>query len=314
MKKIYFVFLIPFLFCLFSCSNSFSNNATLKRIYVKTEPSKTQYYLGETFDTSGLVIMAVYSNYREKDVTANVTLEGFNSSEKNSYQKITISYTERDITKTTYFYISITESNIPIQYEITYKNVRKWVDSIGSTWIQVIAEISNTGSTPIYISSGSYEVEDTNGAIIQVGSYTSIKPTIIQENEKAYFYDETTMDSPVSEIGNFIPHFTAKKSTSLPPKIAVTDINFINTSLGPKALGRIKNLSDTDITTFIYVAIVLFDSNNKPIGVLSDSLSSDLPIDSTLAFEATNIYLDDIVSKETISSYKAYAYPLSIQF
>lgn len=315
MKRNYYLYLfLPFLLSLFSCSGLIDNKVELEKIYVKKEPTKTKYFLGDVFDPSGLVIMAKYSNYKEKDVTSNVDFKGFDSSKKDSYQRITVTYTDNDITKTTYFYISISELDIPIKYEITYKNVKKWIDSIGITWIQVITEITNTGKSPIYLSSGSYEIEDTSGSIIQVENYISIKPTIIQENEKAYFYDETIMDMPTSDIGNFIPHFTAKKATSIPPKINITDINIVESTLGIKALGRIKNLSDSDITTFIYIAIVLFDENNKPIGVLSDSLSDDLLIDSTLAFEATNLYLDNIVTKESIFSYKAYAYPLTIQF
>ncbi len=313
-KNLLFLFFLPFLFILFSCSGLLDDKVELERIYVKNEPAKTKYYLGDTFDSTGLVVMAKYTNYTEKDVTSNVIFEGFDSSKKDSYQKITVTYSESDITKTTYFYISISETDIPIKYEITYKNSKKWVDSIGTTWIQVIAEITNTGKAPIYLSSGSYEIEDTSGKIIQVEDYISIKPTIIQENEKAYFYHETTMDIPSSEIGNFIPHFTAKKASSILPEIDITEINIIDSTLGPKALGRIKNSSDSDITSIIYVVIVLFDVNNNPIGVLSDSLSDDLLIDSTLAFEATNLYLHSIVTKESIVSYKTYAYPLTIQF
>lgn len=312
-KKLTFLFLLSFVLCFFSCSGLVENNAELERIYIKENPSKTKYFLGETFDASGLVVMAVYSDYKEKDVTSKIKFEGFDSSKKDSYQKITVTYIEKEITKTTCFYINISELDIPIKYEITYKNAKKWVDSIGSTWIQVIAEITNTGKTPIYLSSGAYEIEDMSGKTIQVEKYISIKPIIIKENEKAYFYDERLMDMPSSEIGNFIPHFTAKKSTSIPPKIDFTEINIVDSTLGPKAIGKIKNSSKEDITTFIYVAIVLFNKNNEPIGVLSSSLIDDLLINSTLAFEATNIYLNNIITKESVASYKAYAYPLAIQ-
>ena len=82
-----------------------------------------------------------------------------------------------------------------IQYDISYKNVASWINSIGTMRIQVIAEITNTGSTPIYLSSSSYDLEDSNGQIIASKQYISTYPDVINSGEKGYLYDETSLDN-----------------------------------------------------------------------------------------------------------------------
>ncbi len=53
-------------------------SATFTSITVATKPSKTQYKIGESFDKSGLVVKACYSDGSTKTVT-DYTLSGFNS-------------------------------------------------------------------------------------------------------------------------------------------------------------------------------------------------------------------------------------------
>lgn len=53
-------------------------SASISSISVATKPTKTQYEVGESFDKSGLVVKAVYSDSTTKTVT-DYTLSGFNS-------------------------------------------------------------------------------------------------------------------------------------------------------------------------------------------------------------------------------------------
>ena len=45
-------------------------------------------------------------------------------------------------------------------YEISYSNAKVWTNSIGTSWVQTIVEITNTGTTNLYLDSGSYDLED----------------------------------------------------------------------------------------------------------------------------------------------------------
>ena len=61
-----------------------SETATITGITVKTAPTKTAYTIGDTFDPSGLVLTATYSDASTADVTysadAGITFSGFDSS------------------------------------------------------------------------------------------------------------------------------------------------------------------------------------------------------------------------------------------
>lgn len=113
MKKL-FIVLIFSLF-LFSCSdlnNTVSNNNTKeKNNYLSflsvIPPRKTVYKVGEDFDSTGMSIIAYYSDSSSKNVTDAVSIFGFDSSKAEDNQTITISYSEKNKTKTSSFYISI---------------------------------------------------------------------------------------------------------------------------------------------------------------------------------------------------------------
>ena len=64
----------------------------------------------------------------------------------------------------------------------------------------------------------------------------------------------------------------------------------------------------------IYVVVVLFDKDNKPIGILDDLIIDDLPAGSSIGFEATDIYIPDTLSASDVKSYLVYAYPNQYQF
>ena len=87
------------------------------------------------------------------------------------------------------------------------------VSSIGTTWVQVIVEIENTGEAPIYLSSGSYDLKDASGSIIASKSYVSEYPRVVSIGEKAYLYDETTLDLPVTGTLTVVPRINEKKAT-----------------------------------------------------------------------------------------------------
>ena len=78
----------------------------LSSIAVTTKPTTTTYYVGQSFNSSGMKITATYNNGTTKDVTSSVKTTGFDSSTAGT-KTITVSYTENGITKTTGFSVTI---------------------------------------------------------------------------------------------------------------------------------------------------------------------------------------------------------------
>lgn len=81
--------------------------AVLSSIAV-TSPTKTEYNVGDSLDTAGMVVTATYSDESTKDVTADAALTGFDSSAAGEVT-VTVSYTEGDVTKTATFTVTIVE-------------------------------------------------------------------------------------------------------------------------------------------------------------------------------------------------------------
>ncbi len=321
-KNLLFVFMIGMLsMILNSCSlendepNKKEKNVSLISISVTTKPSKDTYLIGESFDKEGMVVKAYYSDFSNKEITNAIKITGFDSSKEDSFQKIVVEYSENGITKTDSFYITIKAPEVKIQYEVTYKNVVSWVDSIGTTWIQVIAEITNTGTAPIYLSSSSYDLEDSNGKIIASKQYISTYPDVIESGDKGYMYDETTLENTVDGTISVVPRISAKKAKVACIKYEVSEISITDTSYsGPKMVGRIQNTTTKDEDRSIYVVAILYDTNKNPIGILSDIITEDLPAGGKLGFEATSLSLPKTVTSDSIDSYLVIAYPNQYQF
>lgn len=79
--------------------------AELTGIAYITLPDKTSYKVGESFDKTGLVVSAQYSDGTSKLVT-DYTVSGFNSSSAGT-KTVTVSYSENGITKTCKFNVTV---------------------------------------------------------------------------------------------------------------------------------------------------------------------------------------------------------------
>ena len=82
----------------------------LDSIAVTTQPSKTVYEYGDSFQSAGMVVRATYSD----GATANVTGYTYSPTALNTVgtQTITVSYTERGITKTTTLSVTVERKSI----------------------------------------------------------------------------------------------------------------------------------------------------------------------------------------------------------
>ena len=97
-----------------------STTKTLSSISVKTAPSKVTYTEGESFDKTGMVIEATYSDSSKKDVTGYTYAPA--AALTTSDTTITISYTEGGVTKTCTQAITVNAVTppTPTEYTITF--------------------------------------------------------------------------------------------------------------------------------------------------------------------------------------------------
>ena len=75
-----------------------SDEVTLSSISVK-EPTKTNYFVGESLDTTGMTVTANYSDNTTKDVTSEASLSGFDSTTA-GIKTITVTYQGKTATFT----------------------------------------------------------------------------------------------------------------------------------------------------------------------------------------------------------------------
>ena len=79
---------------------------TLTKIEVTSMPSKTVYFIGEEFDSSGMVVTATFDDGSTKEVT-DYTISGY-SAEAAGYKRVTVKYGQ----KSANFFVSVKENKV----------------------------------------------------------------------------------------------------------------------------------------------------------------------------------------------------------
>ena len=199
-------------------------------------------------------------------------------------------------------------------YKVAFSSVKTYSCSLGVIHAQVIVEIENTGSSDLYLNYGACDLEDSEGNLIASKDMTPY-PRIIAPGEKAFYYEEYSMDSLTEPIElKIIPRPQIAKSTSEHITYPVTDISITDFEYGGiKVLGRVENTSDSE-GSMVRVAITLFDEASEPIGLVSTVLTGDLTPGEKVGFEATSLFLPDEITADSVASYTAIAYPYQFQF
>ena len=82
---------------------------TLTGISITKAPTKTTYTEGESFDKTGMIVKATYSDGSSKEITAYTVTDG--SKLTSGKTNVTISYTENGVTKTTAQEITVTKAS-----------------------------------------------------------------------------------------------------------------------------------------------------------------------------------------------------------
>lgn len=97
------------------------SNPALSSIAITTPPTKTTYVAGETFDATGMVVTATYSDASTEDVTASCSWTP-SGALTTSDTEITVSYTENAVEKTATQSITVNPYMQPTQFDIALNN------------------------------------------------------------------------------------------------------------------------------------------------------------------------------------------------
>lgn len=201
------------------------------------------------------------------------------------------------------------------EYEITDTSFRIWTNSIGTNWEQAIIEITNTGTCDLYLSSGSYDVEDASGHLVESQSYVSAFPNVLKPGEKGYMYEETKFDGDdVNSEYTIIPHADVEKAKVDCIRYDVSDVTIKDTDyFGIKVTGRVENTTE-EAKNYINIDIMLYDATGAPLGHVSTTVSEELKPGEKIGFEASAFSMPKDITADDVASYTVYAYPTQFQF
>lgn len=201
-------------------------------------------------------------------------------------------------------------------YEITYQNIKLYSSSLDTVWSQAIVEITNTGDKPLYLSSGAYDIEGTDGSLLASQTLVSAFPQYIEPGEKGYYYEETTHDNiAANQEVVLVPRPQVEDAQNEVIRFPVSDLNMVAGAydMGVKITGRVENTS-TEEQTMVYVVATLYDADGMPIGLMFQIVMEDIAAGDKIGFEINSFSLPDDVNIDTVKDYTVVAYPLQMQF
>ncbi|MBQ0009096.1 MAG: bacterial Ig-like domain-containing protein [Firmicutes bacterium] len=146
----------------FTLYNSTSGHRRIKEIKVVYDDSKdatktllsitadgtpkTQFYKGDTFESTGLTINAHYSDFSETNVTSDCIFSGYDMG-KTGNQTVVVSYTESGVTKSASYGIKVNGlSVVSIELSGEYKTTFVQGETFTHNGL-VVTAINNSGST-----------------------------------------------------------------------------------------------------------------------------------------------------------------------
>ena len=206
------------------------------------------------------------------------------------------------------------EEQPAVAYEVTDSRARTWTSGTGTTWVQTIVEITNTGTSNLYLSSGSYDLEDAGGNLVASQTLVSAHPEVLAPGEKGYMYEETTLDEPVEGELTVLPRESVEEAKVDLIRFPVTEAKLTEGSYGGfKMTGRVENTGEEE-EGMVFVTAFLYDAEGVFLGELFTILMEDLAPGDKIGFEMSSYSLPDDVTLESVADFTVYAYPTQYQF
>ena len=187
-------------------------------------------------------------------------------------------------------------------------------NSYDTIWAQISVPVTNTGKTDLYLGSGTMDLEDADGHLVDSISMVSVYPPVLQPGETAWYYEETILDqAPESDL-TVVPHVDVSKAKVACIRYEVSDVSLVDEEFGGiKITGRVKNTTEED-GSGVYVAVNMYNADNEFIGQAFTILDNDLKSGDQMGFSASTFGSFDIFETANVDHYDVYAFPLQFQF
>lgn len=204
--------------------------------------------------------------------------------------------------------------NAGAKWEVGQGRVLTYTNSINTTWAQVSVPVTNTGDRNLYLGSGTMDLEDAGGHLVDSLSLVSFYPQVLAPGETGWYYEETTLDAAPSSELSVVPHVDIQEATVECIRYEASDLSFADEEFGGiKATGRITNTTAAD-GSLVHVVLFLFDSEEKLVGQTFTILDDDLKAGDTIGFSTQTFGSNDAVDVDSITGYRLFAYPEQFQF
>ena len=198
-------------------------------------------------------------------------------------------------------------------YNVTYQYFTVYENSLGNTEYQAIIEIQNTSAGNLYLGNATFDIYDRSGNIVASETLVSNDPSVIAPGEKGYFYSNGGYLDNVPMGDYVLRPIINVEPTNLPAtKYEVTNTSIKEGTFGVTVLGTVTNNSAED-EGLLWICIVLFNSNNQPIGVYGTNIL-DFNVGQTRGFEASGMMLPDYIKVSDVARYEVIAAPTQYQF
>ena len=210
----------------------------LESIYIKENPVKTVYGIGDEFSTENICVIAKYSNGSELDVTNYVSYTGFNSSEENAEILITLSYLENGITAITTFTVAVFNNYIKVQslvFEDDYKNSVIGLGNSRQLQVTVLPENANVKAVNWKSSDPSIASVTKDGVVtaLKEGFVTITAISVDNPEVKAecsveakYYHAESVQINEPEELVRIEETKTGQLTARVLPELASQKVNW----------------------------------------------------------------------------------------
>lgn len=284
--------------------------------------------IGETADSyfdisgSGAISGSDFKFVSSDESIATITFDRYGSILDNLYFTITaksvgtatLHVESKDGTvKSPAITVNVTKSK-EVSYEIvdTYYNIS--TDFIGSSWIECFAIVENTGGLNLYLSPGSFDIEDTNGKLIDTAQMVSAFPQVIAPGERAVYHAVMIFDNgDINSKYVIVPKVNVTKSIVPLIRYKTYDVSLFEDSYGNiNFIGRVTNHTD-ETESLCYVAIMLYNEQNKLIATEFTIISDDIAPGETASFSQILLFDNFGVDLSDVARYEIFAYSYQFQ-
>ena len=203
-------------------------------------------------------------------------------------------------------------------YEITDTNFEYYTNSIGNIEYYGYVEITNTGSTNIYMDECTFDIEDNDGHLLQSDDYISKTVDILAPGEVGYFFNSLGSsnfddDVDLSNGVKLVPNYKLEEANDDVVDYVVSDTDIKENKYGGvKVTGRVENTTDED-DSLVQVSIIFYDKNDKVIGI-DFTYIDELDAGSKQSFDTSTRFASESIKFKDIKDYKVIARKSYYQF